>query len=58
VKARVRKPVRLKALAEQPTSEVMAMQADLEGRSPAKRSKATRAIWTREFLASGKAGKT
>jgi hypothetical protein len=37
------------------TREVEAMQAHLEGSSG--RSKVTRAIWTREFLASGKIGK-
>jgi len=56
VKAPVRKPIRLKTLAGQPTAELAAMQAELDGRS-AKRSKSARAIWTREFLASGKPGK-
>jgi hypothetical protein len=46
----------LKAVAAQST-ELTAMQAELEGRSPAARTKAPRAIWTREFLASGKIGK-
>jgi hypothetical protein len=55
VKTRIRKPIRLKALATQPTAEITAMRAELEGR-PAERTKA-RAIWTREFLASGKIGK-
>jgi len=56
VKAPVRKPIRLKTLAGQPTAELATMQAELDGRS-AKRSKSARAIWTREFLASGKPGK-
>ena len=57
MKTRIRKPIRLKALAAQPTGEVTVMQAELEGRTRSVRSKATRAIWTREFLASGKVGK-
>jgi len=56
VKTRVRKPIGLKALAVQRTPDLAAMEAELDGRS-AKRSKAARAIWTREFLASGKPGK-
>jgi hypothetical protein len=55
VKARVRRPIRLKAMHPRSAPELAAMQADLEGRSSA-RSKA-RAIWTRAFLASGKPGK-
>ena len=57
MKTRIRKPIRLKALAAQPTGEITAMQAELEGRTRSVRSKATRAIGTREFLASGKLGK-
>jgi hypothetical protein len=56
VKVRSKKPIRLKALAAQGSSELRAMQAELEARSSG-RSKSTRAIWTREFLASGKLGK-
>ena len=56
MKTRVRKPIGLKALAVQRTPDLAAMEAELDGRS-AKRSKAARAIWTREFLASGKTGK-
>ncbi|HJQ85021.1 MAG TPA: hypothetical protein VKA21_13140 [Candidatus Binatia bacterium] len=52
------KPIRLKALAAQPTVEIGEMVAELEGKSPARRSRSRRsAIWTREFLASGKIGK-
>ena len=54
MKARVKKPIRLKAMAGQPTPEIAVMQADLEGRSASARSKSTRSLWTREFLASGK----
>jgi hypothetical protein len=50
------KPIRLKAMTTRSTPEVAAMQAELEGRRPV-RGKAPRAIWTREFLASGKQGK-
>src|SRR5882757_9141561 len=57
VKTPIRKPIGLKALAAQRTPELAAMEAELDGRS-AKRSKATRAIWTREFLASGKPATT
>lgn len=57
MKTRVRRPIRLKALAAEPTRDLAAMQADLEGRSSARRAKTARALWTHEFLASGKFGK-
>ena len=57
MKTRSKKPIQLKTLAAQSTPELAAMQAELEGRSPSRRSKSTRSIWTREFLASGKLGK-
>lgn len=55
MKARVRKPIRLKATTGRTTPEIDAMQAALEGRSSSRRSH--EALWTREFLASGKPGK-
>ena len=57
MKAPAKKPLRLTTSKGRTTHEIEAMQADLEGRSPSGRSKTTRAIWTREFLASGKFGK-
>jgi hypothetical protein len=56
MKPRVAKPIRLKAMASRSPSGIAAMQAELEGRRPAG-GKPPRAIWTREFLASGKPGK-
>jgi hypothetical protein len=53
VKTPTKKPIRLKPSVR----EIEAMQADLEGRSPSCRAKTARAIWTREFLASGRFGK-
>lgn len=56
MRTRSKKPIRLKAVAAHASAELRAMQAELEGRSSG-RSKPARAIWTREFLASGKPGK-
>ncbi len=45
-------PIRLKQLVAEPTRDVRAMLADLEG-TPSRR-RTPKAIWTRAFLASGK----
>jgi hypothetical protein len=50
--------IRLKARGRGRASEVSGMLAELEGKTPPRRSKSRSALWTREFLASGKPGKT
>jgi hypothetical protein len=51
------KPIDLKALAADATRARTDMSAHLEGTAPARRSRTRRALWTQEFLASGKIGK-
>lgn len=51
------KPIDLKALEAGSARVRNEMSATLEGKSPARRSRARRALWTQAFLASGKIGK-
>lgn len=52
---RGKKPIELKTLEAKRATQVAEMLSDLEGTS--RRSGSQKAIWTRDFLASGKPGK-
>lgn len=51
------KPITLKTIEARRSAEVADLLSDLEGKSRARRPRARRALWTQEFLASGKIGK-
>lgn len=53
----IKKPIRLRSAATTAAPEVAEMVADLEGKSSRRTTSPRRAIWTREFVASGKFGK-
>jgi len=53
-KRRAEKPIALKALAARRSTALTELISDLEGKS---RPRSQRALWTQEFLASGKIGK-
>jgi len=54
---REKKPIDLKGLEAKAGRARAGMSLDLEGKSPDRRARARRALWTQEFLASGKDGK-